>query len=180
MSPVLILPGLGNSGPEHWQTHWQNRDPSCRRVLQDEWDAPACADWVKRFAATLAAEREPVVLAAHSAACALVAHWAAQADASALRKIRGALLVAPSDPLGPIYPPEPTGFAPVPLSKLPFPCIVVTGDAAPYVRLDKAREYASAWGATLVVLEKAGHINAASGFGLWPEGFELLARLRAP
>ena len=28
--PVLILPGLGNSGPEHWQSHWERRDPRAR------------------------------------------------------------------------------------------------------------------------------------------------------
>ncbi len=177
---VLILPGLGNSGPEHWQSHWERRAANCRRVMQDEWDAPACSDWVKRLAAALAEEREPVVLAAHSAACALVAHWASGAGAAAARQVKGALLVAPSDPLGPNYPAGPTGFAPVPLARLPFPSIVVTGTNDPYVRLDQARDCASAWGASLVVLEGAGHVNAASGFGPWPEGFELLSRLRGP
>jgi predicted alpha/beta hydrolase family esterase len=177
-APVLVLPGLGNSGPEHWQTHWERRDNNCRRVEQDEWDAPACSEWIARFSATLAQQREPVVLAAHSAACALVAHWAAGAAAAVTQRVRGALLVAPSDPLGPIYPAEPTGFAPVPLVLLPFPSVVVTGNNDPYVSLYKAREYAAAWGASLVVLDNAGHINAASGFGPWPEGFELLTRLR--
>jgi uncharacterized protein len=177
-APVLVLPGLGSSGPEHWQSHWERRDSTCLRVQQDEWDAPACAEWAKRLAASLAQCREPVVLAAHSAACALVAHWAAGAGAGATRQVRGALLVAPSDPLGPIYPKGPTGFAPVPLLRLPFRSIVVTSTDDPYVRLELAREFASAWGSSIVVLENAGHINAAAGFGPWPEGFELLSQLR--
>jgi uncharacterized protein len=32
--PVLILPGLDNSGPEHWQTHWQKQNPHFVRVEQ--------------------------------------------------------------------------------------------------------------------------------------------------
>ena len=179
MLPVLVLPGLGNSGPDHWQSQWERRDPQCRRVLQDEWDNPDCADWVERLNAELAQQDAPVVLAAHSAACPLIAHWAAGAAARALDAVQAALLVAPSDPAGPNYPKGPTGFNPVPRRGLPFASVVVASTNDPYVELARAREYASFWGSALVVLENAGHINVASGFGPWPEGFELLARLRA-
>jgi uncharacterized protein len=180
---VLILPGLGNSGPDHWQSHWERRDPACVRVVQDEWEAPHCAAWVSRLAEAIARANGSVVLAAHSAGCALVAHWAASVQArpeaaSPLTAVRGALLVAPSDPTGPNYPVGPVGFAPVPIGRLPFPAIVVTSDNDPYVSLDRARDYAAAWGASLVVLEGAGHINVASGHGPWAEGFGMLARLR--
>jgi len=177
--PVLVLPGLGNSGPDHWQTEWERRDPQCRRLLQDEWDNPDCAAWVARLDAELAQRDAPVVLAAHSAACPLIAHWAAGANARAHTALQGALLVAPSDPAGPNYPKGPTGFNPVPRRRLPFASIVVASTNDPYVELVRAREYAGCWGSTLVVLENAGHINVASGFGPWPEGFGLLARLRA-
>lgn len=172
-----MLPGLGNSGPDHWQSHWERRDPACRRVQQSDWDSPDCADWVASLGEALASARGPVVLAAHSAACAMVAHWATRAGAH-IARVRGALLVAPSDPAGPNYPRGPTGFEPVPLARLPFRSIVATSDDDPYVSLDRAREYAAAWGAELVELPGAGHINVASGFGPWSEGFELLARLR--
>jgi uncharacterized protein len=92
--------------------------------------------------------------------------------------VQGALLVAPSDPAGPNYPRGPVGFAPVPMRRLPFPSIVVASGNDPYVSFGRAREYADAWGAVLVALGDAGHINVASGHGPWPEGFELLARLR--
>jgi len=147
-------------------------------VIQDEWDAPVCKDWISRLGAGLRRAERPVVLAAHSAGCALVAHWAAAADARSVRAVQGALLVAPSDPTGPNYPRGPVGFAPVPLARLPFPTIVVTSTNDPYVSLARAREYAAAWGAALVVLENAGHINVASGHGPWDEGFGLLAQLR--
>jgi predicted alpha/beta hydrolase family esterase len=174
---VLILPGLGNSGPGHWQSLWELDDPSCRRVLQDDWDAPDCAAWVARLAEALESVAGPVVLAAHSAACAMVAHWAVDAGAG-LVKVRGALLVAPSDPAGPNYPAGPAGFAPVPQVPLPFASITVASDNDPYVTLERARQYAAAWGSELVVLPGAGHINVASGHGAWPEGRKLLSRLR--
>lgn len=46
---ALILPGLGNSGPGHWQSHWERRGASCERVEQREWDAPRCEGWVARL-----------------------------------------------------------------------------------------------------------------------------------
>lgn len=179
-SPIatLILPGLSSSGPEHWQTLWEQRDPSCRRVHQAEWEAPRCADWVTTLDDAVARSADPVVLVAHSAACALVAHWARDASAGNLERVRGALLVAPADPDGPNFPLGPTGFAPMPLRRLPFPSIVVASRDDVYVTLERAREYASAWGSELVDLGDAGHINASSGLGDWPTGYGLLQRLR--
>src|SRR5438128_1094161 len=135
MQPVatLILPGLGNSGPEHWQTRWEREDPSARRVHQADWDTPRCADWAAALAAAVAAEPGPVVLVAHSSSCALVAHWARSAAPGHVARVRGALLVAPSDPEGPRYPAGPTGFGPVPLDRLPFPSVVVASADDVYV-----------------------------------------------
>ncbi len=79
---TLILPGIGNSGPEHWQSHWERRDPTCRRVLQAEGDAPRCCDWVRTLETAVGSAPGRVLLVAHSSACALVAHWAREyADA---------------------------------------------------------------------------------------------------
>ncbi len=178
--PVLILPGLGNSGPEHWQSHWERRDPACERVLQRGWERPRCADWVEALGKAVARREGPLVLAGHSSACAQVAHWAAAASPEALGRVRGALLVAPSDPERPNYPEGPTGFGPVPLDPLPFPSIVVASDDDPYIDPTRARRFAQAWGSRFVLLSKAGHINAASGFGPWEEGWALLEALRAP
>ena len=176
--PVLILPGIGSSGPDHWQSHWERRDPDCTRVHQDEWDAPRCAAWCARLDEVVGRQPAPVALAAHSSACALVAHWAAAASPVQLGRVHGALLVAPSDPEGPHYPVGPVGFGPVPLIRFPFASIVVASSDDPYITLDRARQYASAWGSRFVALPNTGHINAASGFGEWPEGYALLNTLR--
>lgn len=175
---ILILPGLGNSGPKHWQSEWERMDASMHRVLQSEWDAPHCADWVQTLNSEIANSNTPVVLVTHSSSCALVAHWAKQANPEQLARVRGALLVAPSDPTGPNYPMGPTGFAPVPLNELPFRSIVVASDDDIYVTESQARAYADAWGSRFVLLKGAGHINSDSGLGQWPEGTKLLNELR--
>ena len=175
---TCILPGLGNSGPDHWQSHWERRDASCERIIQSEWDAPHCKDWVARLDQAVAQHTAPLVLVAHSSACALVVHWASSAPALLLRRVHGALLVAPSDPDNPNYPPDAVGFGPVPLSLLPFPSIVVASSDDRYVDPERARQYAEAWGSRFVLLQTARHINAAAGFGPWPEGYALLDSLR--
>jgi predicted alpha/beta hydrolase family esterase len=175
-APVLILPGLYNSGPEHWQSRWETVHPEFRRVQQEDWERPRCADWVARLDAATQSAPE-AVLVAHSSSCALVAHWSA-GPRSARVRVRGALLVAPSDPEAPSYPEGPTGFAPMPLERLRFPSVVVASRNDPYVTLDRARQFAAAWGSRLVDIGDAGHINSQSGLGDWPSGLSLLEELR--
>ena len=80
----------------------------------------------------------PVVFAAHSLGCALVAHWAA--SSKQLTRVRGALLVAPSDVEAPSYPAGTVGFAPMPLRKLPFSSIVVASSDDEYVAPERATQ----------------------------------------
>ncbi len=174
MTNVFILPGLGNSGEQHWQTLWEKRHPEWRRIMQDDWDTPRCADWVRRIDETLSGvEDGTAVLVAHSSSCAAVAHLAEFTK----HRIKAAFLVAPSDPLGAAYPAGPTGFAPVPMSKLPFPSVVVASEDDEYISLDRAREYAAAWGSRFVNIGAKGHINGASGLEEWQEGLDLLRSL---
>jgi uncharacterized protein len=174
LSPVLLLPGLYDSGPQHWQTLWMKGRPGFRRVEQRDWEKPDVADWIANLDAAVIEAGPAALLVAHSSSCALVAHWAARA-----RPIRGALLVAPSDPEAPSYPAGPTGFAPMPLARLPFASTVVASTDDPYVSLDRAREFARAWGSALVEVGPVGHINSASGLGEWPAGLALLDALAA-
>jgi predicted alpha/beta hydrolase family esterase len=175
---TFILPGLSNSGPEHWQSQWERIDPTCRRILQAEWEEPVCADWVATLDRAVRRAAGPIVLVGHSSACALVAHWASSAEPDNTARVRGALLVGPSDPAGPNYPVGPTGFAPMPRNRLPFRSTVVASADDRYVDLEQARSYAAAWGSTFVDIGVAGHINAASNLGEWPAGYSLLENLR--
>ena len=149
-------------------------DSTYERVMQDDWYTPRCADWVARLDETINLSAQDVVLVAHSSSCAMVAHWARTASVSSLAKVRGALLVAPSDPEGPNYPVGPTGFAPVPLDRLPFRSVVVASSDDIFVTLECAQSYAAAWGSAFVNLGPTGHINGDSGLGDWPAGYTLL------
>jgi predicted alpha/beta hydrolase family esterase len=174
---LLILPGLGGSGPEHWQTAWEACQPRCARVTQRDWDRPELGEWLARVDAAIAAAEGPVVLVAHSLACPLVAHGARR---TGWERVAAALLVAPADVDSPAHtPPETRGFAPVPTAALPFPATVVASRNDPYVELERARHFAERWGATFVDLGEVGHINAASNLGDWPEGRRLLDELCA-
>ncbi|HXJ80911.1 MAG TPA: alpha/beta hydrolase [Candidatus Methylomirabilis sp.] len=172
--PVLILPGYGDSGPDHWQSHWERADPSVRRVGQDDWLTPKLGHWLATLGQYVSECAAPPVLVAHSLGCPLVAHWASRSSSLA----RGALLVAPADVESELRTSEEVrNFSPVPLVRLPFPSIVVASTDDPFVSLDRAVAFATAWGSRLVTLERAGHINADAGFGPWPEGLRLLAEL---
>ena len=37
---TLIIPGYANSGPQHWQTLWEEKHPEYKRVHQKDWDHP--------------------------------------------------------------------------------------------------------------------------------------------
>jgi hypothetical protein len=176
-TPVLILPGYADSGPDHWQSHWERADPACRRVVQDDWLQPRLEDWLATLERYVAECTAPPVLAAHSLGCALVARWAERTRATA----RGALLVAPADVDSPAHTPdEVRSFSPIPLVRLPFPSIVVASTDDPFVKPERAAAMARAWGSRLVTLEHAGHVNADAGFGPWPEGKRLLDELAGP
>jgi predicted alpha/beta hydrolase family esterase len=174
--PVLLLPGLYNSGPEHWQSIWESQHPDFRRVKQRNWDTPRCADWIQALDAALSSAGGPFVLAAHSTACAAVAHWSAKFQNNG--RVHAALLVAPSDVEAPTYPPGTDGFAPMPMRRLPFRSVVVASTDDPYVTLHRAESFAKAWGSDFINIGRAGHINADAGYGPWPQGEEWLEKLR--
>lgn len=176
---ILIVPGLGDSGPDHWQTRWESRLSTARRVVQDDWNAPDRTRWARRIADVVAAARRPVVLVAHSLGCVAVAHAAAAFPPLA---VKGAFLVAPADTERDDMPAAVSrSFAAVPREPLPFPSMLVASRNDPYCDFARADDIAADWGSLLVDAGEAGHINAASGHGPWPEGLTrfvtLLARL---
>ena len=173
---VLIIPGLGDSGPQHWQSLRQASHPEYQRVRQADWEHPSCSDWVSNLDAAISATSRPVVLVAHSMGCIAVVHWAATTG-NANKRAAAALLVSPPDVEAETIPVGPTEFAPCPLIRLPFKSIVVASTNDPFATLERARFFAEAWGSESVILKSAGHINAASGYGPWPDGERLLEKL---
>lgn len=174
-SPVLVLPGIGSSGPEHWQTLWEQDHPGeLVRVQQRDWDHPVREEWVAALEEAVLRAGQSAVLVAHSLACLVVAHWATRPHAP----VRGALLVAVPDPRGPAFPAEAIGFADTPARRFSFPSTVVVSADDPYGSPAHAEGLAAAWGSRVVHVGPRGHVNAASGLGAWPEGWALLAKLR--
>lgn len=171
---ILILPGLGNSGPGHWQQRWAEKFSTGRIVEQDNWDAPVLEDWIARLVDAVSAAQRPVVLIAHSLAVSLVAHAAPRLPRG---KVRGALLVSPPDLDAAGAPAVVSGFAPVPRDPLPFPSLLVASTDDPLVTPERAADMAGAWGSELHLALNAGHINVASGHGPWPEGLMMFTRL---
>jgi predicted alpha/beta hydrolase family esterase len=178
----FILPGHGNSGPGHWQSLWELESADFQRIEQSDWENPIRDEWVATleaaiFAAPSATGSSEIVLVAHSLACLMVAEWGAVAPPASLRKIKGALLVAPVDPHGPAFPGSARGFGNVPMAALPFPSLVAASGNDPYATLEYAHRCARAWGSAFADVGALGHINGSSGLGAWPQGRVLLDSL---
>jgi predicted alpha/beta hydrolase family esterase len=170
---IFTPPGLSNSGPQHWQTHWE-KEFGFTRIEQRNWETPVCSDWLHTIdAVVMQYPLNEVLLVGHSLACCTIVRWAQQHH----RIIKGALLVAPSDVDAPSYPPGTTGFAPMPLYKLSFPSIVVNSSNDEYVSMGRAEYFAGCWGSELVNAGDLGHINSSSGLRNWPFGISQLQKL---
>lgn len=164
---ILIIPGYTNSGPDHWQTRWEEKLSSARRVEQAEWSKPVLADWKANLVAAVNDATKPVVLVAHSLGVAT----AVQAVPEFRNKIAGAFFVAPPDVANPqVRPKHLMTFGPYPRDPLPFPSITVASRNDPFCPFDVAEDIAGAWGSLFIDAGERGHINAESGHGPWPEG----------
>lgn len=158
---LLVVPGLNDSGPVHWQTWLQSLHRHALRVEQRDWLTPDLDRWARRVGRTMesAGPSQAWIVAAHSfgslAVARLLALWP---DAP----IVGALLAAPADP---------SKFGAsglLPHAELPCATTLVASETDPWMRADQARLWARRWGSHWVNLGDAGHINAEAGFGPWP------------
>lgn len=171
----LTVPGLASSGPQHWQTIWEQQYPELfDRVQQDNWDWPVKTDWVARLQSDISRLTSPTFLVAHSLGCITVAHWAREHNPGL---IQGALLVAPADAELSKRLNFVVGFTPIPATPFPFKSIVVASTNDRYASIERSRQFAAQWGSDFVNLGKKGHINAVSGLGDWAEGKEILEEL---
>lgn len=177
---ILIAPGLGNSGPDHWQRRWAERMATARIIEQHDWTTPLLSDWVDRIFHEIKLSTRPVVLIGHSLAVPAIVHTAQLRLKDT--KVRGAFLVSPPDFESDAIPQTAQPFGNVPTDPLPFPSMVVASTSDPLVSVERAQGFAADWGSDFKLAGDAGHINVASGHGPWPEGLlmfgELMKRLR--
>jgi uncharacterized protein len=164
VAPILVVPGLGGSGTDHWQTHLERSFPGSARIQQGDWDRPELSTWLSRLEDDVKARPGSIVVA-HSLGCILVAHLAVRRpDLS----IGAALLVAPADVEFCRDTLRTTqSFVPIPRSMLPFHAAVIASTNDPYMSRARAFEFAQAWKAHFIDAGAKGHINVASGFGRW-------------
>lgn len=181
---ILTVPGLGSSGPEHWQTLWEQERHDVRRVELGMWERPHRNTWVNQLNLAIhrasQGTRRPVVLVAHSLGCLAVAWWARYEQPPVDGPVRGALLVAP--PEVDFFPLDErlAQFAPTPAEELPFRSILVASRNDPYMGIRAARRLARTWGSSFADAGEVGHINAESGIGDWAFGKFLLDQLLVP
>lgn len=169
----LILPGMGNSDENHWQSLWESQNSYFTRIQQNDWENPNCTDWKIKLEESVCALGQNTILIAHSLSCLLVAHWASCTKL----KIAGALLVAPPDPRAHIFPKEALSFSDFPMIPFSFLSAVVASENDPYADLEFSRHCANSWGSVFVNIGMCGHVNSFSGFGYWPYGKLLLDNL---
>ncbi|WP_407569791.1 RBBP9/YdeN family alpha/beta hydrolase [Deinococcus altitudinis] len=176
MTPKLVIvPGLGDSGEQHWQSLWAQKYGAAR-VRQDDPDSPTPEGWSARLQQVIEATPGELVLVGHSCGVPNIVHWAKLYGGH--ERVKGALLVAPTDVdlehTRQLYPAV-AQLSPLPMTELPFPALVIASENDPYSSFERAEEMAEAWGAELISAGEAGHINVASGHGEWEDGQVLLS-----
>ena len=170
----LILPGLGNSGPNHWQTLWENKLPNYSRISQNNWDNPSFYEWLFQLNQTISNLKRPTIIIAHSLAVPLLARWHKLYSSP---NIVFAMLVAPADVDSTDHTPDIIrDFSPIPLDQFSFPSVVISSDNDPFMNQARAKFLADKWGSDFFNVGSIGHINDASNIGDWPQGFSILEK----
>ncbi|MES3022115.1 MAG: alpha/beta hydrolase [Pseudomonadota bacterium] len=164
---VIVVPGLHDSGPEHWQSRWQRLHPAFERVRQDDWSAPRLETWSARLTQMRLRDPRPTLLVAHSFGCLAAAHSIAHDP----RGVAGVLLVAPADP-------DKFGVAQLLAhDALGCPASMIGSENDPWMSAQKAAKWAARWQSGFVNAGMLGHINAETGLGDWDYGQQQLLAL---
>lgn len=159
MHEILVIPGKGGSGPEHWQTRLEQTLPNTRRVEQEHWDSPDLQRWAANIDVAVRKATQPVLAIAHSFGC-LATAYAVLHHQTPIKKI---FFVAPADPSRFQLPIETLA------NRLHVSSELLASTNDPWLSLVRCQLLAAAWGSRIHVLGALGHINVASGHGHWPE-----------
>ncbi|MBS1053293.1 RBBP9/YdeN family alpha/beta hydrolase [Gluconobacter kondonii] len=178
---LLLVPGLFGSGPDHWQTHWEQAY-GLRRLHQKDWETPDPTDWEAALTEAIEASARPTFLIAHSLGAVLTAKWLTRHGG---RRVAGAFLVAPADIDQTTHPDVGLiqAFGPLPGTPLPAATAVMASSNDPWLSLPRARELAGNWQSDFLEAGAAGHIGSSEPLGLWEHGATAMldfARRRLP
>jgi hypothetical protein len=164
---ILLVPGLGDSGPDHWQSLWHAELPTARRIEQIDWDRPQFESWKDQIIKAVNEAERPVIFVAHS-----LGVWAAVHSSPFIRgRIAGGFFVAPPsrDAILAVDAVD-RAFATLPPNRLTYPSVIIASRDDPYAAYADSCALAQHLGADLVDAGNSGHITADSGHGPWPEG----------
>lgn len=177
---VLIVPGLRDDAPGHWQSLLAQRLPGVAAVPPMGREDLDCARRVAAIEAAAQAVSGPLIAVAHSGGCIMLAHWLRGTK----RRLAGALMATPPDFESPMPEGFPTieqldagGWLPVPRAPLPCPALAAVSRNDPLGSYERVTALAADWGARVVDLGEVGHLNPASGYGDWPMADRLIAEL---
>ena len=160
----LLVPGRGKPFPNHWSRQWARAHRNYVWAPEPPGPPYVPQERVAALQAVVGESDEPVILIAHSAGCLTVRFWAQEHTGP----VAGALLVTP--PAVPDLPRTP----------LPFPSIMVVSRDDPHCSFADGERLARDWGGELFDAGQVGHLDSKSGFGPWPDGEKLVARLAGP
>jgi predicted alpha/beta hydrolase family esterase len=163
----VLVPGRFNSGPEHWQSIWEQSLPIWQRVTQSNWNDPDTHRLNGSLRRLLVSCKRPALLVGHSLGALSSACLAFELP----QKVAGVMLVAPAEPAK--FHAEDA----VPTGSLGVPAVLVASHTDPFMSFARAEHWAGLWGSELIDLGEAGHINCDSGFGPWHYGLALLCQL---
>lgn len=175
---TVIVPGVGGSDFNHWQSWLQRQLVSCSRVQQHDWNHPVLKQWVDRFVTTVSAIDSPIQIVAHSFGC-LTTVAALEQHPELTPKIKKLILVAPANPerFGD------QGFARNSHNdysayfhhiKLKIPTNMIISENDPWLSFEDAKALAQSWNISPINLGKVGHINVASGFSTFTEIYDYM------
>ena len=183
LATIVIVPGLRDHVPEHWQTLLEAKLAKTRAVVcvpPLRENGLSCAARVEAIQQTVQPIDGPIIFVAHSGGVVMLLHWAQKYR----HAVQGALLAAPPDfetPLPAGYPTLETlqsnGWLPLPTARLPFASLVAASTNDPLASLARVEAMAEQWGSTLVNVGAVGHLNPASGYGEWLRAEPLLQQI---
>ena len=172
MTHTIIVPGVGGSEYDHWQSWLQRQLMSCTRVEQQNWNLPILDLWVENFVNTVAKINQPLQIVAHSFGC-LTTLAALDHHPELKSRVKNLVLVAPANPSRFAK----TGFAQQDQNHylayfqqltIDVPTTLLISENDPWLNFNDATALAKAWNIDAINMGKVGHINVASGFGPFP------------
>lgn len=185
MMHTIIVPGVGGSEHDHWQSWLQRQLMSCSRVQQQDWHQPILKKWVAQWLKTVQQVHAPIQVVAHSFGC-LTSVAALDQYPEVCKKVKKLILVAPANP---------ARFTDIGFSindmnnyqayfhqiKLKVATDLLISENDPWLSFEDAKKLAHAWQVRPRNLGQVGHINVASGFGPFPEIYDhLIPETTAP